>query len=164
MAAPPIDRTAARALAHELVSGGGPLLAEEPPRLRVIIDEFVLRREIGGPDVLRGQLAHLLVTAELPHVDLRVLPASIGTHAGHSGYFLVFTIAEPNMDVGFAETVGGARSSRRSPSSSSAPSERICHDPRGPGPRLGGPGRSRLGDQADTAPITAGVASRRCPT
>lgn len=79
-----------------------------PPRLRVIIDEFVLRREIGGPDVLRGQLAHLLATAELPHVDLRVLPASIGAHAGHSGYFLVFTIAEPDMDVGFAETVGGA--------------------------------------------------------
>lgn len=81
---------------------------EAPPRLRVIIDEFVLRRQIGGPEVLRNQLAHLLATAELPHVDLRVLPASIGAHAGHSGYFLVFTIAEPDMDVGFAETVGGA--------------------------------------------------------
>jgi transcriptional regulator with XRE-family HTH domain len=81
---------------------------EAPPRLMVIIDEFVLRREIGGPDVLRGQLAHLLATAELPHVDLRVLPASIGAHAGHSGYFLIFTIAEPDMDVGYAETVGGA--------------------------------------------------------
>ncbi|MGH3514138.1 MAG: DUF397 domain-containing protein, partial [Pseudonocardiaceae bacterium] len=81
---------------------------EAPPRLRVIIDEFVLRRQIGGPEVLRNQLAHLLATVELPHVDLRVLPASIGAHAGHSGYFLVFTIAEPDMDVGFAETVGGA--------------------------------------------------------
>ncbi|MGH3669526.1 MAG: helix-turn-helix domain-containing protein [Pseudonocardiaceae bacterium] len=81
---------------------------EVPPRLRLIIDEFVLRREIGGPDVLRGQLAHLLATAALPHVDLRILPASIGAHAGPSGYFLVFTIAEPDMDVGFAETVGGA--------------------------------------------------------
>jgi transcriptional regulator with XRE-family HTH domain len=81
---------------------------KEPPRLRVIIDEFVLRREIGGPDVLRAQLAHLLAAADLPHVDLRVLPASIGAHAGHSGYFLVFALAEPNMDVGFAETVGGA--------------------------------------------------------
>jgi transcriptional regulator with XRE-family HTH domain len=81
---------------------------ETPPRLTAIIDEFVLRREIGGPGVLRGQLAHLLATAVLPHVDLRVLPASIGAHAGHSGYFLVFSIAEPDMDVGFAETVGGA--------------------------------------------------------
>ncbi|MGH3836463.1 MAG: helix-turn-helix domain-containing protein [Pseudonocardiaceae bacterium] len=81
---------------------------ETPPWLTVIIDEFVLRREIGGPGVLRGQLEHLLTTAELPHVDLRVLPASIGAHAGPSGYFLVFTIAEPDLDVGFAETLGGA--------------------------------------------------------
>ena len=81
---------------------------ERPPRFTAIIDESVLRREIGGPDVLRGQLAHLLTTAELPHVDLRVLPASIGAHAGPSGYFLVFTIAEPDLDVGFAETLGGA--------------------------------------------------------
>jgi transcriptional regulator with XRE-family HTH domain len=81
---------------------------EAPPRLSVIIDEFVLRREIGGPSVLRGQLAHLRTTAELPHVDLRVLPASLGAHASPSGYFLVFTIAEPDLDVGFAETLGGA--------------------------------------------------------
>jgi transcriptional regulator with XRE-family HTH domain len=81
---------------------------ESPPQLRVIIDEFVLRREVGGPDVLRDQLSHLLATAELPHVDLRVLPASIGAHAGPSGYFLVFTIVEPDLDVGFAETLGGA--------------------------------------------------------
>lgn len=81
---------------------------ETPPRLRVIIDEFVLRREIGGPEVQRGQLSHLLATMELPHVDLRVLPASIGAHASPSGYFVVFTIAEPDLDVGFAETLGGA--------------------------------------------------------
>ncbi len=81
---------------------------EAPPQLSVIIDEFALRHEIGGSGVLRGQLAHLLATAELPHVDLRVLPASVGAHASPSGYFLVFTIAEPNLDVGFAETLGGA--------------------------------------------------------
>lgn len=79
-----------------------------PPQLTVIIDEFVLRREIGGPDVRRGQFAHLLATAKLPHVDLRVLPASIGAHASPSGYFVVFTIAQPDMDVGCAETLGGA--------------------------------------------------------
>ncbi|MGH3864665.1 MAG: helix-turn-helix domain-containing protein [Pseudonocardiaceae bacterium] len=81
---------------------------EAPPQLSVIIDEFALRREIGGPGVLRDQLAHLLTTAELPQVDLRVLPANLGAHAGPSGYFLVFTIAEPDLDVGYVETLGGA--------------------------------------------------------
>ena len=84
------------------------LRQEAPPQLSVIIDEFALRRKIGGPGVLRDQLAHLLATAELPQVDLRVLPASVGAHASPSGYFLVFTIAEPDLDVGFAETLGGA--------------------------------------------------------
>ncbi len=84
------------------------LRREPPPRFTAIIDEFVLRREIGGPGVLRGQLAHLLATAELPHVDLRVLPASVGAHANPSGGFLVFTTAESDLEVGYAETVGGA--------------------------------------------------------
>ncbi|MGH3975424.1 MAG: DUF5753 domain-containing protein, partial [Pseudonocardiaceae bacterium] len=81
---------------------------EAPPRFTAIIDEFVLRREIGGSGVLRNQLAHLLATADLPHVDLRVLPASLGAHASPNGNFLVFTIAEPDLDVGYAETLGGA--------------------------------------------------------
>jgi transcriptional regulator with XRE-family HTH domain len=81
---------------------------DAPPRLTVIIDEFVLHREIGEPGVLRGQLAHLLTTAELPQVDLRVLPASIGAHASPNGNFLIFTMAEPDLDIGCAETLGGS--------------------------------------------------------
>ncbi|MGH3752931.1 MAG: Scr1 family TA system antitoxin-like transcriptional regulator [Pseudonocardiaceae bacterium] len=34
--------------------------------------------------MLRGQLAHLLTTAELPHVDLRVLPAPCPTRPAGS--------------------------------------------------------------------------------
>ena len=80
----------------------------EPPRFSTIIDEPVLRREIGGPGVLADQLTHLLACTELPHLDLRVLPAGLGAHASPSGGFLVFSIAEPDMDVGYTETVGGA--------------------------------------------------------
>jgi hypothetical protein len=37
-----------------------------------------------------------------------VFPASLGTHASPSGGFLVFSTAEPDLEVGYAETVGGA--------------------------------------------------------
>lgn len=80
----------------------------ESPQLSVIIDEPVLRRQIGGAAVLAEQLTHLQVCAELAHLDLRVLPASVGAHASLSSGFLVFTIAEPDMEVGYAETMGGA--------------------------------------------------------
>ncbi len=80
----------------------------EPPRFTAIVDEFALRREVGGSGVLADQLSHLLVCAELPQVDLRVLPSGIGAHASHRGSFQVVTTMEPDCDVGYAETVGGA--------------------------------------------------------
>jgi hypothetical protein len=84
------------------------LHSAEPPRFSAIVDELVLRRKVGGPGVLADQLIHLLACAELPHLDLRVLPASLGAHASPSGKFMIFTTAEPDMEVGYAETVGGA--------------------------------------------------------
>jgi len=144
------------------------LRREAPPRFTVIIDEFVLRREVGGPDVLADQLAHLLTCMELPQLDLRVLPSSVGAHASPSGGFRVFTIAEPDMDVGYAETVGGAvyveppdserfvRVYARLLHSALEPAESVelirairedSDDPPGPGPRPGRTGPGLLADQ-----------------
>ncbi|MGH3872115.1 MAG: helix-turn-helix domain-containing protein [Pseudonocardiaceae bacterium] len=141
---------------------------DAPPRFTAIIEESVLHREVGGPDVLAGQRAHLLVCAELPHLDLRVLPASVGAHASPSGGFLVFTTAEPDLEVGYAETVGGAvyveppnserfvrvyndlLDSALEPAESAEFIRAIgedSDDPHGPGPRPGRSGPSRLADQ-----------------
>jgi transcriptional regulator with XRE-family HTH domain len=51
------------------------LLRRDPPlRLSVVLDESALLREIGGPGVMRDQLMRLAEMAEMPNVDLRVLP------------------------------------------------------------------------------------------
>jgi hypothetical protein len=51
------------------------LLSREPPfRLSVVMDESVLLRRIGDESLMRAQLQHLARVAELPNVDLRVLP------------------------------------------------------------------------------------------
>jgi transcriptional regulator with XRE-family HTH domain len=50
------------------------LREEDPVRLDVIIDEACLHRVIGGPEVMRGQLAHLLDMSERENVRLQVLP------------------------------------------------------------------------------------------
>ena len=60
-------------------------LTQEPVlRLSVVIDEAVLLRGVGDPGVMRAQLAHLADTAELPNIDLRILPLSqnFGLHGG----------------------------------------------------------------------------------
>jgi transcriptional regulator with XRE-family HTH domain len=86
------------------------LLAEDKPlRLEAIVDESVLYRPIGGHDVLREQLDHLIITAELDTVTLRVLPAEAAEHPGLSGGFIVLTfgdLAEP--DLVYVEHVIGA--------------------------------------------------------
>lgn len=56
-------------------------LEREPVlRLSVVIDEAVLLRRIGTPDLMRAQLLHLAEAAELPNVDIRVLP--LNQHSG----------------------------------------------------------------------------------
>jgi hypothetical protein len=50
-------------------------LTREPVlQLSVVMDESVLLRGIGDPGIMRAQLARLADAAELPHIDLRVLP------------------------------------------------------------------------------------------
>ncbi|WP_170990828.1 helix-turn-helix domain-containing protein [Herbidospora galbida] len=48
------------------------LYGSDPLRLRVIFDESVLKREVGGPEVMVEQLQHVLELASLPHVELRI--------------------------------------------------------------------------------------------
>ena len=50
------------------------LARDQPPRLSAVIDESVLLRKIGDRDGMNAQLKHLAEVAELPHVELRVLP------------------------------------------------------------------------------------------
>lgn len=57
-----------------------------------VLDEATLRRGVGGKEILRAQLRHLLdVEDELPHVQLQVMPFGMGAHAGVSnGSYSVF--------------------------------------------------------------------------
>lgn len=51
------------------------LTSREPPlELSVVLDESVLQRAFGGNEIMFEQLLHLVRMAELPNIDLRVLP------------------------------------------------------------------------------------------
>lgn len=61
-----------------------------PLILHVVLDESTLRRQIGGPDVLRDQLKHLVsVATDLNNVNLQVLPHSAGAHPAVAGTFAI---------------------------------------------------------------------------
>ncbi|POX38156.1 transcriptional regulator [Streptomyces sp. Ru73] len=64
---------------------------DSPLNLSAVLDEAVLRRPAGGPDVMKAQLRHLLDVMELPHVRLQVLPFAAGVHIGITGPFVIFS-------------------------------------------------------------------------
>ncbi|MGH3808053.1 MAG: helix-turn-helix domain-containing protein [Pseudonocardiaceae bacterium] len=84
------------------------LSGEAPVDFAAVVDESVLRRVIGGPEVMHGQLAKLLEVADQPSVEVRVLPLGRGAHAGLDGSFSLFEMPDPYPDVASVDTLGGA--------------------------------------------------------
>lgn len=77
------------------------VLRSDPPlRLCAVLDEAVLRREVGGPGVMARQLERLLEAARLPQVRLQVLPYTAGAHVGLTGPFVIFSFpSTSDLDV-----------------------------------------------------------------
>jgi transcriptional regulator with XRE-family HTH domain len=74
------------------------------PRLWAVIDEAALRRPVGGPKVMRGQVQHLIDMAEQPNVVIQVMPFRFGAHAGESGAFSILRFPEQDLaDVVYLE-------------------------------------------------------------
>lgn len=59
----------------------------DPPHVVTVLDEAVLHRLIGSPQVMTEQLGYLAERATLAHVSVQVLPAGTGANAGLSGGF-----------------------------------------------------------------------------
>jgi hypothetical protein len=70
------------------------LARERPPMFWVILDEGVLRRPVGGAEVMAGQLGRLADAAQQPNVVLQVIPLAVGAHQGMSGNFVIADFAE----------------------------------------------------------------------
>jgi hypothetical protein len=86
------------------------LLAEERPlRLDAVVEESVLHRPIGDAKVLRAQLEHLLIMAEVDTVTLRVLPTDLGAHPGLDGGFTLLSFADlDEPDIVYVEPLTGS--------------------------------------------------------
>ncbi|MFC7306543.1 helix-turn-helix domain-containing protein [Streptomyces monticola] len=82
---------------------------DDAPRLWVVVDETVLRRTVGGPEVMRGQIDRLLKATKLPNVTLQVAEFSKGHHPGTYGPFVLFRFGVPELqDMVYAEYLTGA--------------------------------------------------------
>jgi hypothetical protein len=79
----------------------------DPPLVWVLLDESVLKNEVGEPAITKAQLLHLLQSCELPHIAVRIIPNSGGAHIGFDGPFRVISMEK--RDVAYAGAQRGGR-------------------------------------------------------
>jgi transcriptional regulator with XRE-family HTH domain len=96
-----IERTLAARMARQRR-----LTEADQLQLSTVIGKGALRLSIGGPEVMRVQLKHLVDLAAEPGIVLRVLPFGTGAHAGLTGPFTILRFHD-DKDVATVETRGG---------------------------------------------------------
>lgn len=69
--------------------------SEDPLDLVALVDESVLHKCVGGVDVMRRQLRHLLLANNLPTVTIRILLNDFGAHDGMNGPFILLSFPDP---------------------------------------------------------------------
>jgi transcriptional regulator with XRE-family HTH domain len=73
--------------------------SEDPLELSALIDEGALRKPVGGVEVMRQQLRHLIMASKAASVTIRVLPDSLGGHDGMNGAFTLLGFHDPDDPV-----------------------------------------------------------------
>jgi len=98
-----LDREASRALRQRILE------REHPPELWVILDEAVLRRPAGGPDVMREQLVRLVGAGQRPNIAIQVIPFGAGAHEGLRGGAFVVADFDGAAIVGYQDAASSGQ-------------------------------------------------------
>ncbi|MEU8549575.1 helix-turn-helix transcriptional regulator [Streptomyces roseoverticillatus] len=71
------------------------LRRENPPKYRCVMQEGVVRQQIGGANVMAAQLRRLVSEGQRPGVTIQIIPFSQTTFAGAGGSFYLYSYPEP---------------------------------------------------------------------
>ncbi len=77
------------------------------PRVEVLLDEAVLRRQVGSATVMRGQLSHLIGMTEQPNITIQVIPFSAGAHPALESNFTILEFAGQAPTIVHTESLAG---------------------------------------------------------
>ena len=103
------DTVAAKAVRKQAIVTGSPS-APTGKRLSVVLGEGALHQAVGGPDVLAGQIRHLIeLSTGVPAITIQVLPFSAGAHAAAgSGSLAILRFPDaPSLGVVYLEALSG---------------------------------------------------------
>lgn len=97
------DRIEVRMKRQEILDG------DDAVQVWAVLDEAALRREVGGDEVMRGQMQHLIQLARRPGITLQVIPFRVGAHrgAGNPSFTILQFPHEADLDAVHADNVVG---------------------------------------------------------
>ncbi|MFI7214667.1 helix-turn-helix domain-containing protein [Micromonospora maritima] len=78
-----------------------------PLRLHAIVSEATLLFEVGGPEVLRAQLDHIVNLARRPNITVQVLRFAAGATLADRGGFAILSFERDEPPLGYVETPAG---------------------------------------------------------
>jgi transcriptional regulator with XRE-family HTH domain len=79
------------------------------PKVWAVLDEAALRRKIGGRELMRGQIEHLIALSSMPCMFLQVMPFTAGTHVALDTTFAIFAFPDQfDTDIVCAAYTTGA--------------------------------------------------------
>jgi len=70
------------------------LTRDDPPMLWTVVDEAALRRRVGGTELMRAQLEHVLELSGLKNVAMQVIPFGAGAHPAMGRPFVILVFPE----------------------------------------------------------------------
>jgi transcriptional regulator with XRE-family HTH domain len=74
------------------------LRRDRPPALWFVLEEELLKRAVGGRDVMGKQLEHLAHLAETPAIVIQMMRTDVGAHAALGGALNLLSLADrPNV-------------------------------------------------------------------
>ena len=105
---PPQDRATIDKRADVRLKRQALLTREGGPVFRFILDEGALHRPVGGPPIMRAQLARLIEVAKLPSVTFRIISLQVGAHPALDSTFVILDFDSPSVnDVVYVEGAVG---------------------------------------------------------
>jgi transcriptional regulator with XRE-family HTH domain len=98
---PEIDERVAVRLKRQEIWGRA-----RPPMASGVLEEAALRRIVGGPEVMKGQVLQLIELAQRRNIALQVMPTDSGTHPGISGPITLVESVD-HRNLAYVEYQGG---------------------------------------------------------
>ncbi|WP_406231444.1 helix-turn-helix domain-containing protein [Nocardia sp. NBC_01009] len=105
---PKLEASALERRARARLDRAAVLTKTDPLELWVVLDEAAIRRMVGGPEVMNGQLMRLLEEIKKKNVILQILPFGAGAHPGMAGSFTLLDFPNPaDPELVYVEGIAG---------------------------------------------------------